>query len=360
VEEAMPRLRRHPWQPLLWTGVCLAALQLGLGATVEGWLENVRDPEYAAKQSLLLARRAERPDRPLILVLGSSRTLLGLHAGLAQEALGPDGPVVFNFGLQGAGPLRQWLTYQRLRDAGVRPDFVFIEVLPPIFNQTGGPHQEEWWLQGDRLTLTEIGRVASWHSNPSRLLREWSRARLVPMLIEPDRFRAAFAIDRPGTVAPWEKLKPDTHGWIAVFGDGLTPEDIRTRTERAHEAYHQTFGAFRLAEQPARALEDLLACCRQDGVRAALLLMPEGSVFRSWYPPGMRAGCDAWLSALCRREGVPLVDARTWVEDAGFWDGHHLFPAGAVRFTQRWTREALARGVLPALPFGPQAASSPP
>ena len=35
-------------------------------------------------------------------------------------------------------------------------------------------------------------------------------------------------------------------------------------------------------------------------------------------------------------------DARAWVPDeAGFTDGHHLLPAGALRFSERFGREAV-------------------
>ena len=36
-----------------------------------------------------------------------------------------------------------------------------------------------------------------------------------------------------------------------------------------------------------------------------------------------------------------MIDARTWVDDRGFWDTHHMLPAGAHQFTERFGREAL-------------------
>jgi hypothetical protein len=44
---------------------------------------------------------------------------------------------------------------------------------------------------------------------------------------------------------------------------------------------------------------------------------------------------------------VPLIDARDWVDDDGFWDGHHMLPAGAAQFTHRFEREALQPLVKP-------------
>src|SRR5207245_1639456 len=88
---------------------------------------------------------------------------------------------------------------------------------------------------------------------------------------------------------------------------------------------------------------------RRERIPAALMLMPEGSAFRGWCPPGMTAGYEAYFRELCRRERLPLVDARTWVGDDGFWDGHHLFPAGAACFSEGWGKEAVQAQALPAL-----------
>ena len=35
---------------------------------------------------------------------------------------------------------------------------------------------------------------------------------------------------------------------------------------------------------------------------------------------------------------MPVLDARGWVGDDGFWDSHHLRAAGAVAFTERLGR----------------------
>src|SRR5207248_1044291 len=113
----------------VWAVAAFAAGQLVLGLAVERWLPQARDPDYAAKVERLRARRAEAPDRPLVLVLGSSRVQLGLRGGPVYA----DGrtALVFNFGLSGAGPYLEALCLRRLFAEGVRPDLLVLEVLPP-------------------------------------------------------------------------------------------------------------------------------------------------------------------------------------------------------------------------------------
>src|SRR5262245_2698640 len=70
-EEWMARrqLARQARRDLLWWALGFATFQLGLALAVERWLADVRDPEFAAKVARLQARRAEAPDRPLVLML---------------------------------------------------------------------------------------------------------------------------------------------------------------------------------------------------------------------------------------------------------------------------------------------------
>jgi hypothetical protein len=71
-----------------------------------------------------------------------------------------------------------------------------------------------------------------------------------------------------------------------------------------------------------------------------LLLMPEGSAFQALYTPAARPGIEAFLADLSRSRHLPLIDARHWIDDDGFWDSHHLLPDAADLFTDRWARES--------------------
>ena len=342
----MLRPRRRPWLIFLWTGVCFFVVQLVLGVAVEVWLPGVRDHEFAAKEESLRERLAEAPGKPLVLVLGSSRPMMGVQAGRLQEEFGPDGPVVFNFGIPGVGPMRQGIFLQRLLAAGLQPDYLLVEVLPPLFNDNGGSSLEESWMPGDCFTIPEIQKVAVHHGRLHRVLRQWITGRLLPCWGHAAGFRRLLAIDDCG-VGP--EGGTDSHGWLCLFRGGLTKEEIKRRTEKTHRQYAGTFHDYRLASRPSQALDDLLDRCRKERIPVALMVMPEGTTFRSWYPPSMAEGSANFVADVCQRHHLTLINARLWVDDEGFNDSHHMFPWGATQFTDRLAREAFQPVVLPAL-----------
>jgi hypothetical protein len=70
-----------------------------------------------------------------------------------------------------------------------------------------------------------------------------------------------------------------------------------------------------------------------------LVVTPESSVFRSWYPPEAVAAMQRLLAQLHDTWGVPIIDAREWLPDKDFSDGHHPLPDGAEAFTLRLIEE---------------------
>lgn len=332
-------LARRSALALGWGAAAFLVAQLALGLAVERWLPAARDPEYAAKVERLHARRAAAPGRPLVLVLGSSRVQMGLRAG----SLGAESALVFNFGLSGAGPLAEALCLRRLLAEGVRPDLLVLEVLPPALSQPGDHPIEEEWLDGARLRWGEAAFLARYHGDPQRSLRQWAKGRGLPCVWHAGNLRSAVAPGAGGSESgPAYTLSAmDPHGWLPYCAEDVTPERRRRLADFARIQYASAFGEFRLAERPARALADVLARCRREGIPVALLVMPEGPAFRAHYTPSMRAGIDAHLRALGERWDVPLIDARDWLDEDAFWDSHHLLPRGATAFTERFEREAL-------------------
>src|SRR5262245_4077574 len=68
-----------------WGLILFLLGQLALALFVEWGHPEIIDPEYGRRLQLLRERRAEAPGRPLVLVLGSSRTAMGFR----PEALPP-------------------------------------------------------------------------------------------------------------------------------------------------------------------------------------------------------------------------------------------------------------------------------
>jgi hypothetical protein len=129
----------------------------------------------------------------------------------------------------------------------------------------------------------------------------------------------------------------DGCGWAELPARLITPETRRAALEQARREYAGPLANFHLGGPSCDALRELLALCRHEGIPVALLWMPEAAVFRGWYPPAAQKQIDAYLAEL----DVPLIDARHWLADEEFADGHHLLPHGVEVFSDRLGREAL-------------------
>jgi hypothetical protein len=329
---------------LLWGLLVFAAGQLATAVALEHALPGVRDAEYAAKTARLRTLLQQAPGRPLVLVLGSSRTMMNFDAGRAEAQLTARSAVVFNFGMRGAGPMLELVFLRRLLADGLRPDLILLEVLPPVFNGSAPHPLEQLWLNGGRLRLSELSRLRRYHTEPGRLVRHWLKNRWAPCSSYSRELRGALGTGLPEAPPAPDEPCPgelDPHGWQPYFVDGVTAEQRRTFSEVARAQYSESLGPFQPGAQPLRALDDLVALCRREGIALAFVLMPESSTFRALYPEGMVAGLERHLKGCKDAEGMPLVDARAWVDDSGFWDGHHALPTGARAFTDRLSDEVL-------------------
>jgi hypothetical protein len=352
----------------LWTSVFFLTFEITGAILVERGLPEARDPDFMAKLDQLRARQRELPGSPLVLMLGSSRTSLGFQAGRVRATRDGRPALIFNFGLSGGGPFTELLSLRRLVAAGIRPDLLFIELLPPVFNQGSRHSLEEIWLQGSRLRQAEIAQMSRFHSDPQRLVRRWLRCRLLPWSA---LHRSLEQVLTPGWVEP--PTAPghghiDPFGWEPHFVDGITDQYRARYLEIARSQYRESMENFQLAEQPVGALRAILELCQRTQVQCALILMPEGTEFTALYPAAMRQGLSRFVADLGRLWQVPVIDARGWVPDNDLWDSHHALPSGAAIFTERLEREAirpllqnlslkteprLSKTLAPAMPSGP-------
>ncbi len=144
----------------------------------------------------------------------------------------------------------------------------------------------------------------------------------------------------PSSADEWPDLDhlPPSPRQIALHGRAAALEMIR-------RDYVARLHGFRMGAEPCAALEEILTSCRAAGVPVALMILPEGPVFHTWYPAGAWEMMAAYLDSLRQRHGVPLINGRDWLPDEALYlDSHHLLPAGAGQFTGR-----LAAAVAPLL-----------
>lgn len=356
---AAPGSRGRARAAVLIGAAAVVAAHLALAAAVETNRPEWRDPEFFHRQTQLSKivrwEKDQGRARPLVVVVGGSRPQMGFspeHLGLGG---GPADPLVFNCAQSGCSPVGEKLNLSRLFASGVAPDFVLLEVLPPVLADPG-PMDDRVPLP--RLSHADLARLRPYHADPDRVWRGWARARAnswhtlrLPLMAN---WGAADAFP-PGPHRPdilWAGMK---FFGSAPFYPADWPADARAaQLALARRQYGFLLDAFRVEPVNDRAIRDALADCRGRGVRAAVFTMPESPAFRAWYPPGVRGAVAAYLGSLSREFGVPVFDASAWIDDeAAFMDGHHLLGPGAEAFSTRFGRECVGpwvRGTPPADP----------
>jgi hypothetical protein len=345
-ERMKTRVTRTPGRArpaILWGVAVFVALQLGLALAIELWLPGLGDPECACKMERL--RRRAGPGLTVVMA-GSSRTMYGFRAGLLEKYLTRQthGPVrVANFGMLGAGPVAELLVLKRLLAAGHRPDLLLIEVLPPaLAGQVPLPFEERS-LAVTRVRLAELAGLARLHFLADRLY-PWSLAAW-PVPCFTHRFNLLSRVV-PGWLAYEVRTDRfeicDAWGWSVLAARPRTSMEHIRAVAWNRELFMPYLTGFRSGGPSCRALGELLEVCRHSGVPAALVLMPEATACRGWYPPGVWEEVAGYMAGLGRAYGVPLINAREWVADADFGDPHHLLPSGASVFTRRLGPDVLA------------------
>src|SRR5262249_35084465 len=148
-----------------------------LAMSVETIKPEWRDPEYGYRLKQLRQWRLEAPDRPLVVVFGSSRTQMGICPAAMGFPDRPGSPVVYNFGYPAGHPGRAWLQFMRLVDAGAKPDIVLFQL---AYLELSGPVSgilvpQSW---GSRMNAGDCERLAALGSVPAARFGEWASARI--------------------------------------------------------------------------------------------------------------------------------------------------------------------------------------
>lgn len=354
---AMARSRRMKrtargllWWIPFWYVVAQAALLVWMD---KSWpLNRIRIERNKWEQ--LHTRLAEAPDRPLVLMLGSSRTDWAFQAGRLNGQRGPDGRslLVYNFGVPTAGPLHEALYANDLLDEGVRPRLLLIEFVATHLNQSRrGILSEEHFTVSNWLSLHQVLFLRSYMTNPRRSLREWLEGRLASWYgyrwTIHERLRGIHKIPRPFEQA---RQPMDDWGSRQLCDDPGTPEYRHWRWAGAANMYGDSLRRFRLGAEPAQAMHDLLARCRREQIPVALVVMPVTKEFNTLYDPQGWQELTNFLAELRKHYGVDVIDATDWLAKEDFDDGHHVLKTGGYKFTTRMMDEVqklLARTTPP-------------
>lgn len=317
-----------------WGIVCLVAAQLLLTLFLETRHPEVFDPEYRDRLHLLRQRTTEDPGRPLLLVIGSSRLMTDFRPELLAPLDTPAGeqPLPFNFCHTGAGPLLNLMEVRRLLQQGYHPRWLVIEVLPALLGASG---------ESSAVSLAAGGDLP--------LLRRYVGPWKLGCRYAWERLRACFSRGAAGVryCLPWQAsdstclpLEP-LGGPTCGYESPMDADEVRRRTAVVRAQYFPGLQQLRVATTPDRAMRELLDLCHQEGIETVLLLAPESSEFRGWYPPESAGALARYVNELSLTYHVPIIDARAWLADADFTDGHHASARGAVEFTLRLGRSVL-------------------
>jgi hypothetical protein len=327
--------------------VVALVLQAALGIAGELSLY-IRDPGYSDKEIRLARQEDLHPGEPEIVMLGTSRTAAAFHAGLARERLG-NREIVFNFGIPASGPITHLLYFRRMLRDGHRPDLLILEVLPPTLGDLpgGGPDIPEGPLEGrflfgDRLRHDELETAISYGFPASDVREKWRRSVVLPW------YSLRFPITGRimPSAQPWRlrfdwSRGCDEFGWGAPFASSVTPEEYEKLFQHAVDEYRDILATLEPTGGGARALGDLAELCRRESIPLHLVLMPEASRFRAMYPATVLRQVHGFLNEVCSQHNCTYTDAREWLPDDGFSDGHHMLKGGAERFSDRLTREVI-------------------
>lgn len=334
---------------VLWGVLAFLAGQAVL-AFLAGYAHpEIRDPEYGYRLRHLRRQTEATPQRPLCLILGSSRTLSGIYPPALPPwpaDAGPE-PLVFNFSQFCAGPVRELQTLRRLLAAGYRPDWLLLEVWPPYWPQRGYWVDELHIMQTDFRPVdlplvmryftvhrrTALTKLATETLLPITGLRSNLLALCAYPLLSPDQH------GREKQFASWRD--GDASGWRPWLERG-TEEEFRARIANL-QGEKQYLENFAISDTTDRSLREILEECRSRRIKTALILMPEESRLRSWYTPAVHEQVNAYLDRLKREYQVTVVDTRNWLANDKFYDLTHMVPSAAAPFTQRLGRDMLMR-----------------
>jgi hypothetical protein len=341
---ARPTCRRRAARAAVGSGAAaFAAATVALAAALDTVRPEWRDPEFAVRLNHLRGWKAAAPGRPLAVAFGSSRTQMGLDPGAMGLPDGPTDPLVYNFGYRAAHPLGAWFQFRRVLEAGIKPDFVLVQVAAAELGVTG-PAERQLRTWAARFTPGDIARLAAYTRDGSALPRQWVAAHLTPWTTYRGAIRSDLLPDWQTEAErrqfAWEQTDP--YGFAPYHLEAI-PEPQRDRVAREAEAKHARALAGRpLGETSMRSLREMVDRCRAEGIAVACFWAPESPTYRRLYSPEARAVAAGFERIAADEWGVTVFPAPDHLADDDFVDGYHLLRHGAAKYS-RWLADTHLR-----------------
>lgn len=334
-----PRKWRRGRAAFFWGAGCFVALNAAFATWADLAEPSLYDPEYACREAIFLQRRAERPDQKLLVFLGSSRVVLGVRPERLPPLTDAAGREImpFNISHTSAGPVYANLTFHHLVRDGHVPDYAVIEVMPPLLGYELSSVYMKLAVLEDMPDLCKhvalpravSGYVGNRFLAVSKHRQEFMMRHFPDWLPPSTNWLHQPRLDSLGGEKLYVNMNRDPAAAVAIIRKAIA--------ERG-----PCVPQLKVAREVDSAMRSLLAECRERGVRAALLLLPESPEFQQNYTPQANQELKEYLDGLCRDYGCRLVDARSWLTAEGdYADGHHLHFSGQAAFTDRLGREFL-------------------
>jgi hypothetical protein len=332
IQNRSSTIRRRARRALLSSLAWFVLGQLVMIGFLEWQRPEFYDPKYGCRLNQLRLQLGHDCGQPLLIVLGTSRAEQGFRPRLLPAWPDRQAPLVFNLARGGSSPLLHLLTFRRLLADGIHPDGLLVEIFPPSLSEERSgviiakptvrdfPLLRRSPVSWKTYAFYLRDRALLWHKYRSGFLDQYA-----PTWVS-------------GEACWGDRLWAEGGEWLAINA-GVSAQERRTLTADAYRRYHRKLQDFHIAPAADRPLRELLDLCQAQGIRVMLFLMPEASEFRAWYPPAAVTQLSAYLAALQREYGIPLIDARGWIADEDFYDGHHLLLHGATAFTHRFGAE---------------------
>ena len=331
-----PSKRRRSIRALGGFLVALVVINIGLSTIFEAGPVRLRDPEYGLRLQSLRERQTQFPNRKLTVVLGSSRTAMGIRPDVYEASVDDpeNSPLLFNMSMAGAGPVFQRMTLERLLNDGVHPDAILFEFWPALL-RGDGLYREDRRIIPERLRSTDDPIVRDYFTDPAATRAQMRTNRLLPAWYNRRSLLEQFCPQllpwSERTDGAWSTL--DRWGWLPGRKT-YTAEQVERGWPHVAGFYAPLFQSFEIAPLADRALRDCFARCRELGIEVTLIALPESARFRTLMTPDSVRLTDEYRTRLQAEWNFPLIDGRTWADDSSLPDGFHLTQDGAARFTR--------------------------